>query len=110
MAVKKQTGAFPDMDELLGGSRMVAQSSAEPEARRESIDDPRGKLERTSLQLYTGQRDKVGAMAFFKRVNNYDIVADALDEYFERHQGDLAEALELQKTSNRLKRGRPRQK
>lgn len=110
MPVKKQTGSFPDMDELLGGRRMDSVQAAEPESQRGMSDDPRGKLERTSLQLYTGQRDKVGAMAFFKRVNNYDILADALEEYFERHQEELAEALELQARSNRLRRGRPRKK
>ena len=108
MTVKKQTGSFPDMDELLGGSRRPTSSTTEPAPQPESPDDPRGKLERTSLQLYTRQRDKVGAMAFFMRVNNYDILADALDEYFEKHKDELAEAMELQQKSARPRRGRPR--
>lgn len=108
MTVNKNEGSFPDMDVLLGGSRRPTLPTTEPAPQPEPSDDPRGKLERTSLQLYTKQRDKAGAMAFFKRVNNYDILAEALDEYFENHKDELAEAMELQQKSVRPRRGRPR--
>jgi len=108
MTVKKQKGSFPDMDELLGGSHRPTPLAPAAAPLTENPDDPRGKLERTSLQLYTRQRDKVGAMAFFKRVNNYDILAEALDEYFDKHKDELAEAVELQQKSARPRRGRPR--
>ena len=108
MAPKKQIGAFPDMDELLGGNRNAATSTVEREPLQDRFEDPRGKLERTSLQMYTTQRDKVSAMAFLKRVNIYEVLAAALDEYFENHENELSTALTLQSTSNRLQRGRPR--
>ena len=109
MSGNNKTGSFPDMDELLGGGRPL-QLALESELQPEIYDDPRGNLERTSLQLYTKHRDKIGAMAFLKRVNIYDVLADALDEYFESHKDELCVALTLQSDSNRLQRGRPRKK
>ena len=96
---------MPCMDELLGGT---SRPTVKPAPAPAQLEDPRGKLERTSMQVYTNHRDNLAALAFYKRVNNYDVLAEALDEYFTRNVDELQEAKELQQGRKIIKRGRPR--
>lgn len=95
---------MPNMDELLGGA---GRSTTKP-IPAPPPENPWGKLERTSMQVYTSHRDNLAALAFYKRVNNYDVLAEALDEYFERNAEELQEAKGLQQGRKIIKRGRPR--